>query len=641
MENTDAEERWELREPLAGDIVTGKGERDARRTLRMLTLAYLAILAAVATWLIRYQLVGSPEMMASYNRQIIRRIHLPPERGGILDCKGLPIRTNVASFKFVLYLDALVDPRYGRKKYLETIGQAIVEFAKLFDTPTYRRLLRTENDIRKALLANGPLGLVLNEEFEPSDQMMATWAVHRSEFPHIRLERRLRRVNPYPGSLLHTAGDIRLEEPIPPPLTPNAQFGHARDSYHLYQKEMRGISGLELQRDSLLRGKPGVEEVVVTASGLQRASVVSRKSPIPGRHLYTTIDIRLQEIAEHGFFEDGGRGAFAITTCADGALRALGSSPTPPPKDANTDWEAIKSDPNHPLLNRATQSLYSPGSTIKPNLAQAFLASGKVSPEDVVRCTGKQSIGRKLRGCKRAHGDVCLRDAIRLSCNNYFHRMGMHVGGDYLRQWLEKAYNYNGSKDKPDLALPQTKLMTRIGKTWRPIENWLLCIGQGATEVPVPILANAAAALVTGIVYRPHIFRADPHLPDPSLFPERHVICRLNTTPAIRKEVLQGMIGVVHGNPATGRRARVRGLLVAAKTGTAEKEIRSEGRMINNTLMIALVPARAPKYAIACVIEDGRSGGRTVAPRLKKVIEGMLEAGLIMSDEEAGEGNES
>ncbi|MBT3377064.1 MAG: hypothetical protein HN742_33365 [Lentisphaerae bacterium] len=639
METERSEDRWELNKPITADAVMGAGERNPRRVLRMLTLTYLIALGAVAAWLVRYQVVGSPEMMDSYNRQIVRRIHLPPQRGSILDCNEVPIRTNAATFKFVLYLDALVDPRHGRQKCLNQIGQAIVEFAKLFDTPTYRRLLRPESDIRATLLANGPLGLVLNEDFDPSDQMMAIWAVHRGDFPHIRLERRLRRMSTYPNCLVHTAGDIRLEEPIPSPA--GALSGHARDTYHLYQKEMRGISGLELACDSVLRGTPGVEEVVVTANGLQRASVISRTDPVPGGHQYTTLDTRLQAISERGFFEDGGRGAFVITTCVDGAIRAIGSAPCPPLRTPDMDWKAIEADPDHPLLNRAKQSLYSPGSTIKPLLAQAFLASGKVAFDDLILCTGKQSIGRRLRGCKRAHGHVNMGDAIRLSCNTYFHRVGMQVGGDDLREWLENAYGCNDSEEAPELALPATTIMSRTGETWRPIENWLLCIGQGATEVSVPVLANAAAALVTGVVCRPHLLRPDPHALSPVSPPPNHAICRLPTTPETRRQVLQGMIDVVHGNPATGRRAKVAGLLIAAKTGTAEKEVDGGSRRINNTLMIALVPARAPVYAIACIVEDGRSGGATVAPRLKKVIEGMLEAGLILSDEEAGEGNES
>ncbi|MCK5801697.1 MAG: hypothetical protein KAI66_02645 [Lentisphaeria bacterium] len=622
------------------DGFLGSAKRDPGRVLRMLTVAFFWSLAAVALWLIIHQVVGAPEMMKTHDRQLIRRIHLPPERGSILDCNGIAIRSNAPSFKFVLYLDALIDPRDGRKECLRKIGQAVIEFAKLFDTPTYRRLLRTEIELQNALSANGPLGLVLNKDFEPSDQMMATWAVHRGTFPHIRLERRLRRVSAYPGCLAHAVGDVRLEAPIVPRHNPAMKSGHPRDRYHIFQKEARGVSGMENQLDSILRGSPGAEVVIVTARGFKRATVISKTAPTPGRHVYTTIDIRLQKIAEQAFFADGRCGAFVITTCADGAVRALGSSPTPPLKSTGANWDAIMSDPSHPLLNRATQSLYSPGSTIKVILAQAFLASGKTTADEMVDCGGKQYIDGLLRGCKRAHGKVCLRDALRLSCNTYFHEMGLRVGDDYLRDWLQLAYGCsdvskkNDAKDGPHrLRIRGSRIMTpRDEGRWRDFENWLLCIGQGQTEVSMPSMANAVAALVTGVVFRPHIFRDGTGAP---VSPDQHVICHLDTTPAIRREVLQGMIDVVHGNPATGRRARVPGLLVAGKTGTAERELRSERRVINNTLMVALVPARAPKYAICCVIEDGESGGRTVAPRLKKVIEGMLKAGLVVLDEEA------
>lgn len=597
-----------------------------QQTLRTLSITFAGCLGVVGVWLFVHQALGCPSMIATYREQIIRRIHLPASRGNILDCTGVPIRANAPSHKFVLYLDSLLDPRMSRDECLRAVNAEIVRFAKLFDAPTYRRFLQPRSQLAKALDATAPMGLVLNEEFEPSDTTIAIWGINRTSFPHIRLERWERRVSAFPGCWPFIVGSVRLEEPIgqSPPGPPSESA--ARDHYHLYQKEMTGTSGIESQRESTLRGTAGVEEVVVTATGVQRVAVLSKTDPVPGRPVYTTLCLRLQRLGLGAFFADGACGAFAITTVADGAIRAVGSSPAPGGvRNAST-----------PLANRAFLSLYSPGSTVKPLLDLAFLASGRVSPDDTVVCSGKYRIGTKLRGCDHVHSVVTMRSATCRSCNCYFEQTGWRVGPAYLHHWLRIAYGLNSHGDAAVASHPHIRMLPAkvMGPgqngTWERIENWLLCIGQGDTEVTMPVLANATAALATGVVFRPHLFSDGPDGGEPVASSE-YIVGRLPSTPEMRAQVLEGMIDVVHDPRGTGRRARVRGIEIACKTGTAEKM--KDGAKIKNTLMVALVPARAPRYAIAAVIEDGVFGGVTVAPRIKAMVEGMLAEGFLSPDD--------
>ena len=383
--------------------------------------------------------------------------------------------------------------------------------------------------------------------------------------------------------------------------------------------EMRGRAGLEIYYDSFLRGVPGESRLLGDARGFAiRERTVS--APRAGPDLRLSLDARIQRAVERAL--RGQVGACAVVDPRNGDVLALASAPGYDPNDfvptlSRALYARLSGDPLKPLLNRATAGTYAPGSTFKPVVALAGLSLGYPADRLVV-CDGVFALGAmRLRCSSRwGHGEIDLRRALMKSCNPFFCGLGMDVGTNAVVR-AARALGL-GRKTGIDLGadaagvVPDGEWKQRVyGERWYPGDLAQMSIGQGMLLATPLQMALVAGAIGTGYLVAPHLKRDVPPVRRPLPFlPKQLAVVR------------EGMRMVVAGD-GESRGTGWRGgegvpVAVSGKTGTAE--VGSGASRRKNTWFIAYAPSSAPRAAVAMVVENGESGGGTVAPRVAAVL---------------------
>ncbi|HKL20721.1 MAG TPA: penicillin-binding transpeptidase domain-containing protein, partial [Tichowtungia sp.] len=249
----------------------------------------------------------------------------------------------------------------------------------------------------------------------------------------------------------------------------------------------------------------------------------------------------------------------------------------------------------------------------------------------VYDCPGSFRVGRRImRDWNPAgHGERDMRGALMRSANVYFFKTILENGWQPVVQQaaavgfgektgVEVDYEASG-------LLPDTEWQREAGHgTWTDGDSCNLAIGQGFLAVtPIQMAMYTATIANGGILYRPRLVQAY-RAPGDEQFTESPLRRegKMDWSRSALTTVRGGMRDVIMAEEGTGKRAAVEGLDYAAKTGTAEYGIKSEGK--KHTWMIAFAPFDQPQYAVAFLIEDGLSGGRTVGPRMKLLMEGLL-----------------
>src|SRR5687767_1190856 len=229
--------------------------------------------------------------------------------------------------------------------------------------------------------------------------------------------------------------------------------------------DMIGQSGLERLLDEHLRGRDGGERIEVDALGRQMR-VMRREEPDPGGQVITTVDRRIQEVAEHAMA--GHAGAVVVMDPRDGDVLAMTSSPAfPLDRFTGTlgrdEWLQLVRDPMTPLMNRALASQYAPGSVFKVVVAAAGLQEGSLAPMDRTYCNGEFHVGGwTFKDWKQGgHGHVNLRSALIQSCNIFFYQGGLKVGAEAITRYA-RAFGL-GAPPGADLGGEKPGLVPTVG----------------------------------------------------------------------------------------------------------------------------------------------------------------------------------
>ncbi|MEK7387256.1 MAG: penicillin-binding transpeptidase domain-containing protein, partial [candidate division NC10 bacterium] len=298
------------------------------------------------------------------------------------------------------------------------------------------------------------------------------------ELPGVIAEVEPQRVYPTSRFAAHLLGYVR-----------EASDAQLRQGRHR-RGEMVGQSGLERLLDEYLRGKDGGERIEVDAMG-RLVRLVQQTEPHPGAQVVTTVDRRIQEAAERAM--EGHAGAVVVMDPRSGDVLALVSTPAFE-IDRFTEtidrsaWLRVVQDPNFPLLNRAIQSQYAPGSVFKILVAAAGLQEGSLTPGDRVHCTGEFHLGPvTFKDWKEdGHGSVDLYHAIVQSCNIFFYQAGLKVGGGTIARYA-RAFGFGestgielGGEKHGLIPNPSAR---RERRSWPAGETVNLSIGQGAVLV--------------------------------------------------------------------------------------------------------------------------------------------------------------
>lgn len=393
--------------------------------------------------------------------------------------------------------------------------------------------------------------------------------------------------------------------------------------------DMVGQSGLERLLDEFLRGRDGGQQIEVDALG-RPVRVVQQTEPYPGAEVVTTLDRRIQEAAEQAM--EGRAGAVVVMDPRNGDILAMVSTPAfeidrftgTIDREA---WLRLVQDPDHPLLNRAIQSQYAPGSLFKVVVAAAGLQEGVLTPMDRVHCTGEFHLGgRTFRDWKEeGHGTVDLRRALAQSCNIYFYQAGLRVGGDAIARWA-RAFGL-GAPTGIDLGGEKVGLIprprVRRGRSaWPPGDVVNMAIGQGQLLVtPVQVARFMAAVANGGVLWKPRLVQRVQRADRGVLWSDAgRVAGHVELAPAVWAVLRESLWAVVNDG-GTGAAARIPGLEVAGKTGTAQTVANSRAeRGEDHAWFAAFAPARDPEVVVVVLVERGGKGGQVAAPIARKIL---------------------
>jgi penicillin-binding protein 2 len=412
------------------------------------------------------------------------------------------------------------------------------------------------------------------------------------------------------------------------------------------QGDFVGKNGLENVFESTLRGKKGHKEVEADVSG-RELKTIRKLPPESGDNLVLTLDVKVQEELEKVMTttpEKIVNGSAVVIKVQTGEILAIASKPTFDPNEfaagiTAVNWRKLINDEMHPLQNRSIHSQYPPGSTYKIAVAYAALEEGVVDPETTIYCPGHFKLGRGRYRCwkKRGHGAVNLHDALVQSCDVYFYTVGHRMGIDTLARYAKK-FGFGSpagvglSREKSGLVpSTQWKLKNRK-KPWLLGETISASIGQGYNLVTPLQQANMIAAVANGgMLLKPYLVK---RIEEPGgttikeFFPEirREIAGNTENLEVIRKALRD----VVNGPRGTGKRSRLKNVIVSGKTGTVQvvrmksnEELKKEDEVPykyrDHAWFVAFAPYEKPEIAVAVLVEHGGHGGATAAPIAQKV----------------------
>ena len=406
---------------------------------------------------------------------------------------------------------------------------------------------------------------------------------------------------------------------------------NVRSSAYLLSDKI-GKSGIEKAMEQYLRGKNGVKTVTVHADGTRDEEYAVM--PRTGGTAILTIDNPMQEIAAASLktriMEEtsdeaiyGGlapAGAVVVENVKTGEILAAASYPDFSLSTYYDDYAELSKDPGNPLWNRAFQSGYSPGSTMKPATAIAGLEEGAVSPDSYILCTGIYEFIDQTFVCynKTAHGAVNVPYALAYSCNVFFFEIANRIGIQKLNSWSKLL----GLGERTGVEISETAGIlagyderASRGEGWKSGETLLAAIGQSDNSFSPLQLTNYCATIANGGTrYVPYLVSKVLSSDYSQILYERtpQIAVQTDISPETLNAVKEGMYLVANVTSCREQLGYLK-FKVACKTGTAEKVRIVDGKRVEGTdgFLIAFGPFEDPEIAITVVVENAGSGAST------------------------------
>lgn len=585
------------------------GQTD-RLTILQYGLLVLFLMLGGRFWSL--QVIQHEKFRQAAENNRIRVVPIPAPRGAILDRHGRVIVDNQPSLSIILNREEL---REKRRNPYELVDELIAR-----GLPLDRDTVRARLDGMRNQPAFYPV--VLKENVTTPD---VAWVhAHRLEYPELDIVEQPQRHYPYGTVLAHVlgyVGEISREE-------------LAKPEYKDYRPgDLIGKSGVEQMYDRLLRGKDGYRRVIVDSTGHEVGEIES-VSPVEGHAIKLSIDLDLQLAAEEHL--GGRRGTIVALDPQTGEILALVSHPAFDPSlfsqrintpEGRAEYRRLLQDPEVPLINRALQGVYPTGSTWKIIVATAALEEGIITPNHSTFLCGRGlQVGNRFISCMGSHGAPDVHRAIVVSCDGYFYRLGLKLGIDRLEKWVKRlGLGQRTGIDLPhEVAgiVPSRALKARLNPRdprWKDFDTAIASIGQGTVAItPLQLVRTIAGIAVGGRLPTPHVFKevaGDPQMAYPQARP---LVVPLD--PVTVKTIRSAMWGVVNEG-GTGVAARVEGLDVCGKTGTAQvvgKE-KATGALKDHAWFVSFAPRDHPRIAMVTLIENVGQGGRFSAPTTREI----------------------
>ncbi len=595
-------------------------------------------------------LSGEAYLDQSQNNRV-REVAVRAARGEILDRNGRALVRNRTALSLQVQAEDLPELAPERNAVLE-------ELAKVTEIP-FQRIKREIRRQTKELPANP---VTLEQDVDPD--LVHFLRERQDLFPGISVEEVFVREYPRGQLAAHLFGYVnevdgkQLAEPQYEALEPGDQLGAA---------------GLELQYDSVLRGRNGANRVQVDALGNPRGRPLSEVPAETGNDLVTTLDLDIQEAGEQGLARFGKPGAFIAMDVNDGSILGMGSFPsfdpevfTPPV--APSRYDGLFEDPDKPLANRAAQGQYPTGSTFKPVTALAALSEGALTTSEIIVDDGLYELDvLKLKNAGDAvYGPIALQQALKVSSDVYFYTVGDRAEtqtDEGIQTWarrlglgpatgLDLPYEAGGliptpawrnelyqQAADPDSCGGRERLFEEgcyeTDRPWTTGDNVNLAIGQGdlvATPLQMAV-AYAAIGNENGDVVRPHLGGRveDPlgrPVEDVDPAPRRSV----EIDPEYRRVILAGLRDAA--NEPLGTSYKVFGrfpIEIAGKTGTVERQGQED-----QSWYIAMAPYDDPQVVVLATVEGGGFGSDTAAPLVREILAAYYNLDPSQIEEPAG-----
>ncbi len=394
-----------------------------------------------------------------------------------------------------------------------------------------------------------------------------------------------------------------------------------------------GQAGVERLFDAFVRGIDGREEIEVDVRG-RLVRLLDRLEPQSGFNLVLTLDKNLQMAAEKAFA--GKRGAVVAMNPQNGEILVWVSRPSYNPnlfaeRLSQESWHEMIANPTHPLQNRPLQAQYPPGSVFKLVVMAAALEAGALTPETTVHCPGYFKLGRATFDDWKegGHGRQDLMQAIANSCNVYFYQAALKTGIDPIARVAtefglgQKTRIEVGDEATGLVPTPSWKRET-LGEPWYPGDTVITGIGQGMIlATPLQVVRMVAAIANGGTLYRPWVVkRVESWRGEVVAAYGPEVVRKVTLRPRVLELLREGMLRVVE--EGTGRSARIPGVQVAGKTGTAQvvrKDAGTSGKTKDHAWFVAFAPYTDPEIAIVVIAENAGLGSVGALPVARAVLE--------------------
>ena len=579
------------------------------------------LLAARLVWL---QVYRHDELQTQAENNRISVVPIVPNRGLIIDRNGAVLANNYSAYT--------IEITAAKVANLEATIDALAQVVEI--TPRDRRRFRKLLDESKSFEA-------LPIRTKLTDEEIARFTAQRYRFPGVEVKARLFRHYPYGELASHVLGYIgRINQKEKEAI--EEQEDEVVANYR--GTDYIGKLGIEQSYEADLHGTTGFEEVEISASG-RAVRQLKSNAPTAGNTVELSIDIKLQQLVEQLYGER--RGALVAIDPRSGEILAFVSKPTFDPNlfvdgiDSDS-WKELNESIDRPLLNRALRGTYPPGSTYKPYMALAGLATGKRTPQQAISDPGYFWFGNhKFRDDKEGgHGSVDMYRSIVQSCDTYYYMLANDLGVDTMAEHMA-PFGF-GQITGIDIEGEVRGLLPSTGwkkkayrkpeqQRWYAGETISLGIGQGYNSFTVLQMADAMATLSSGGKrFRPHLVRevveiggekrriAAAPLPPVPIKPEHLAVIR------------NAMVGV--NREGTGAAAfRGAEYVAGGKTGTAqvvglkadEKHSASKiaEHLRDHALFIAYAPAEDPQIAVALVVENAGFGAQAAAPIARRVFD--------------------
>jgi len=537
----------------------------------------------------------------------IKSVPVPAPRGKILDRDGRVIVDNHDSYRLILTRENL------KMEHLKPIAEGL--------NLNYDELLAR---VRRFQLQPKYVPITIKEELTPAELSFVESHRDPQTFPEMELIHAQRRLYPKDGlaaNVIGYVGEVSEAELDTP------------DMARYQQGDVIGKDGIERQYNERLMGVDGQRRVTVDNLGNEH-QVLEEKPSTPGKTLQTTLDLDLQVVAELAM-DQARKGAVVALDPRTGEVLAMVSRPNYDPnlfaaRIRTSDWKTLVNNPDHPLLNRTIQAQLAPGSTFKPIMALAGLESGAIDDDFKVHCSGGASFYGHYHKCwrKQGHGSIEVHRAIRESCDVFFYTVGNKMGIDTIAKYGEMAgLGHRTGIDLPHEAegiMPSTRWKQRLFREkWYVGETISVAIGQGALTVTPLQLASAIGGIAMGgIWHTPHMVKESP-----AMQPARKSDLNFENV----SKVINGMYGVVNEGGGTGSSARIPGINVCGKTGSAQLVSnqylagrKASGDQADNGWFVGFAPKEAPEIVVVALIENGVHGS-AAAPIVRDVIKAYFD----------------